>query len=56
LGLDLGKDVPPDATTILRFRHRIEQHHLGEQLLETVNRHLAAQGIQIHRGTIVDAT
>jgi IS5 family transposase len=29
---------------------------LGEEMLETVNRHLASKGIQIATGTIVDAT
>jgi len=56
LGLDLGKDAPPDETTILRFRHLIEKHKLGPQLLETVNRHLAAHGIKVREGTIMDAT
>lgn len=56
LGLDLGKDVPPDETTILRFRHLIEEKGLGPQILELVNRHLAAHGVRIEQGTIVDAT
>lgn len=56
LGLDLGKDAPPDETTILRFRHLIERHQLGGRLLETVNRYLAQQGIKVREGTIVDAT
>jgi len=29
LGLDLGKDAPPDETTILRFRHLIENTSWG---------------------------
>jgi len=56
LGLDLGKDAPPDETTICRFRHLIERHDLGKSLLETVNRHLAEHGIKVREGTIVDAT
>lgn len=56
LGLDLGQDAPPDETTILRFRHLIEEHGLGPRLLETVNRHLAEQGIQVRGGTILAAT
>lgn len=56
LGLDLGKDSPPDETTILRFRHLIEKHKLGPRILETVNRHLAAHGIKVREGTIMDAT
>lgn len=56
LGLELDRDVRPDQTTILRFRHLIEKHKLGPQILETVNRHLAAQGIKVCEGTITDAT
>ncbi len=56
LGLDLGRESPPDETTILRFRHLIEEHNLGPKMLEIVNRHLAAHGIRVRRGTIVDAT
>jgi len=55
-GVDLGATPAPDETTICRFRHLLEKHHLGEQMLETVNLHLAGKGIQIATGTIVDAT
>jgi len=40
LGLDLGKDAPPDETTILRFRHLIERHQSGPRILKLVNRRL----------------
>lgn len=56
LELDLGKDAPPDETTILRFRHLLEEKGLGARILELVNRHLDAHGIRIGGGTIVDAT
>lgn len=56
LGLDLGKDAPPDETTICRFRQLLEDHGLGPKILELVNRHLAKYGIGVHQGTIVDAT
>jgi IS5 family transposase len=55
-GVDLGVAPAPDETTICRFRHLLEKHRLGEEMLETVNRHLASKGIQIATGTIVDAT
>ena len=54
--MDLGVAPAPDETTICRFRHLLEKHDLGEEMLETVNHHLAAKGIQIATGTIVDAT
>src|SRR5439155_20517183 len=39
-----------------KFRHLLEQHQLGEQILGQVNLHLQAQGVRITTGTIVDAT
>jgi IS5 family transposase len=55
-GVDLGQEAAPDETTVCKFRHLLERHKLGKQLLETVNRHLKTQGIKITNGTIVDAT
>ena len=46
----------PDETTILKFRHLLEKHSLGEQLFEAINAHLAEQGHSLRRGTIVDAS
>ena len=46
----------PDETTILHFRHLLERHELGEGLLAEITQHLAAQGLQVREGTIVDAT
>lgn len=56
VGIDLGREAAPDETTILRFRHLLEKHHLGKKLFEAVHRHLEAQGLKVARGTIVDAT
>jgi IS5 family transposase len=55
-GVDLGVAAAPDETTILRFRHLLEQHDLCGQMLDTVNLYLATKGIRITTGTIVDAT
>jgi transposase, IS5 family len=55
-GVDLGVAPAPDETTILRFRHLLETHDLGGQMLDTVNAHLESKGIRIATGTIVDAT
>src|SRR5215471_2109732 len=54
--IDLGAEPVPDETTICKFRHLLEAHQLGEQILGTVNLHLAAKGVRITTGTIVDAT
>jgi IS5 family transposase len=55
-GVDLGVAPAPDETTVLRFRHLLEKHQLGGAMLDAVNLHLAAKGIRIETGTIVDAT
>jgi transposase, IS5 family len=55
-GVDLGVAAAPDETTILRFRHLLEQHDLCGEMLMTVNRYLETKGIRISTGTIVDAT
>jgi len=46
----------PDESTILRFRHRLEQHQLAEQILTTVNQRLIQQGLLLKVGSEVDAT
>ena len=55
-GIELGDDRIPDETTILNFRHLLEQHQLTEKLFAEVNRHLTDQGITLCSGTLVDAT
>ena len=55
-GIDLGCEPAPDETTVCKFRHLLEAHQLGEQILGTVNLRLQAQGVRITTGTIVDAT
>src|SRR5260370_4224942 len=55
-GVDLGRAAAPDETTILRFRHLLEQHDLCGKMLDTVNLYLDRKGIRITTGTIVDAT
>jgi IS5 family transposase len=55
-GVDLGVAPAPDETTVLRFRHLLEQYDLCGAMLEAVNLHLEAKGIRIATGTIVDAT
>jgi IS5 family transposase len=55
-GVDLGVAPAPDETTVLRFRHLLEQYDLCGAMLDAVNLHLEAKGIRIATGTIVDAT
>jgi len=54
-GLRLSDRIP-DETTILNFRHLLEQHGLGRKLLSEINSHLASKGCSLREGTIVDAT
>lgn len=56
VGIDLGREDAPDATTLLQFRHLLERHGLTRRIFETINAHLAGKGLMLHQGTIVDAT
>jgi IS5 family transposase len=56
VGIDLGREPVPDETTVCRFRHLLEEQDLGRRLFEEVGRHLAAKGLKVATGTIVDAT
>jgi len=55
-GIDLGRAPAPDETTILNFRHLLEEHKLCGEMLDAVNLYLISRGIRITTGTIVDAT
>jgi transposase, IS5 family len=55
-GIDLGSEPVPDETTVCKFRHLLEEHRLGGEILETVNLYLQQRGVRISTGTIVDAT
>lgn len=56
VGIDLGREPAPDETTICKFRHLLEAHHLGKQLFALIGEYLAENGMKVSRGTIVDAT
>ncbi len=51
-----AQEAVPDETTICRFRQRLIQCGLHEQLLDLVNRQLEARGYIVKRTTLVDAT
>ncbi len=55
-GIELISDRIPDETTILIFRHLLEKHKLGEQMIEAVKAHLSERGMTMRQGKIVDAT
>lgn len=54
--VELGDDTVPDESTILRFRHLLEQHQLPAQLFAAVRTLLEDKGLLLKAGTIVDAT
>lgn len=56
VGIDLGNESAPDESTILKFRHLLEERGLGEKIFEAVNKYLGENGIRVSGGTIVDAT
>ena len=56
VGIDLGRERVPDATTLLEFRRLLEKHSLGEALFAKVGAVLQTHGMKVGTGTIVDAT
>ena len=56
VGVDLAREAAPDATTLLKFRRLLEAHRLTKSIFDTINRHLAAKGLLLKEGTVVDAT
>ena len=56
VGIDLGRERVPDATTLLKFRRLLEKNKLGEALFAKVGEVRQARGLKVGVGTIVDAT
>jgi IS5 family transposase len=56
VGVDLARDTAPDATTLLKFRRLLEDNKLTVTIFEKINQHLAAKGLMMRGGTVVDAT
>ena len=56
MGFDLAVEQVPDATTLLHFRHLLEQHKLGEQLFAAQTEIFEREGWIMRGGSIVDAT
>ena len=54
--IDLSAEGVPDATTLLKFRRLLEAHDLCKGLFEAINTDLAARGLLLREGTLVDAT
>lgn len=55
-GLSSWGDAIPGETSILRFRHRLEEHKRAGQILAVLTELLTAKGLLLRAGTVVDAT
>ena len=58
VGIDLGRERErvPDATTLLKFSRRLEEHQLVQALFAKVGEVLQACGLKVGAGIVVDAT
>ena len=56
MGINFCEEQVPDATTLLKFRHIMEKHNLGQVLFNAIRNGLEKSGHIMHGGTIVDAT
>ena len=56
MGLDFMTESVPDATTLLKFRHLLEEHGIGKIIFDDIKKALDNAGLIMHGGTIVDAT
>ena len=56
IGIDLSREQVPDATTLLKFRRRLEENKLTEAMFKQVAEHLGKRGLLMREGTLVDAT
>jgi IS5 family transposase len=56
VGVNLSVESVPDATTLLHFRHLLEENDLTKGILGEVNALLSERHLFMREGTIVDAT
>ncbi|MEG2261808.1 MAG: IS5 family transposase [Clostridia bacterium] len=55
VGVDFLSEQAPDATTLLHFRHLLEEHHLGKATFGAIKHLMDETGHIRHGGTTVDA-
>ena len=51
LGLDLGREAVPNATTLLKFRHLLETAGLTKTIFDVINALLLERGLLLNKGT-----
>jgi IS5 family transposase len=56
MGVNFFEEQAPDAATLLKFRHCLEENHIGEKIFEAIKGFLEKNGCMMRGGTIVDAT
>lgn len=56
IGIGLSREAVPDVTKLLHFRQLLEEKDLRKQVFEAINARVAAQGLVMREGTIIDAT
>jgi IS5 family transposase len=54
--VELGDEVVPDESTILRFRHLLERQGLTQAIFDSITGLLEERRLLLRSGTIVDAT
>jgi IS5 family transposase len=52
MGVNFLEEQAPDATTVLKFRHLLEKHQIGEKLFKAINELLEVKGCMLRGGTI----
>lgn len=55
-GIDLCAGGVPDATTVLKFRHLLEEHDLSAGILREINASLKKDNCAMKEGVILDAS
>src|SRR5690554_6400425 len=56
VGIELGEDTVPDESTILRFRHLLEENDLAKAIFAEIGALLDERVLLVKQVTIVDAT
>ena len=56
MGIDLSRESVPDATTLMEFRHSLEENDLTKAMVVEVNAMHLERGLLMTQGTLVDAT
>jgi IS5 family transposase len=54
--LNFYDEQVPDATTLLHFRHLLEENKIGEKMFASIRKVLEQNGYMMKGGTIIDAT